>query len=55
MALQEAVVSVHPGSRAYVNEWRVRNDFADRVALFAPDGTPLPFPETNTVLVGEKE
>lgn len=54
-ALREAGFRIHPGSRAYVNEWRVRNDFADRVALFAPDGTPLPFAETNMVLVGDKE
>lgn len=53
--LAAAGFRVLEGTRAYVNTWRVENRFAGRVALFALDGTPLPFPVTNMVLVGEKQ
>ena len=53
-ALQEAGFRVLPGSSAYVNEWRVRNCFQGRVALYDLEGSPLAYPPTNMVLVGEK-
>jgi SAM-dependent methyltransferase len=53
--LAAAGFRVLAGTRAYVNAWRVEHRFAGRVALFDPDGTPLPFPVTNMVLVGEKQ
>jgi SAM-dependent methyltransferase len=53
--LAAAGFRVLEGTRAYVNAWRVENRFAGRVALFDLDGTPLPFPVTNMVLVGEKQ
>ncbi len=53
--LAAAGFRVLDGTRAYVNTWRVENRFAGRVALFDLDGTPLPFPVTNMVLVGEKQ
>lgn len=53
-ALEEAGFRVVEGSRAYVNDWRVRNSFEGHVALFDADGAPLPFPVTNMVLVGER-
>lgn len=53
--LRAAGFRVVEGSRAYVNQWRVEHCFAGRVMLFDLDGAPLPFPETNMVLVGEKQ
>jgi SAM-dependent methyltransferase len=53
--LAAAGFRVLEGTRAYVNQWRVEHRFTGRVALFDPDGTPLPFPVTNMVLVGEKQ
>ena len=52
--LAYAGLRVLPGSHAYVNEWRVKHSFQDRVRLYALDGTPLPFPVTNMVLAAEK-
>ncbi len=52
--LAEAGLNVLPGSHAYVNEWRVEHSFQKRVRLYAPDGTPLPFPVTNMVLAAGK-
>lgn len=45
------------GSHAYLNAWRVANDFRGKVAFFAetPDGpAPLPLPPTNMILIGRK-
>ena len=53
-ALTDAGFRIHPGSHAYVNDWRVQHSFAARVQLYHLDGTPRPFPVTNMVLVGEK-
>lgn len=36
------------------NPWIVENRFVGRCALFQTDGTPLPFPPTNHLIVGEK-
>lgn len=52
--LADAGLSLLPGSRAYVNEWRVEHSFAPRVALFDLDGTPRLFPVTNLILAAEK-
>ncbi len=52
--LARAGLTVHPRSRAYVNEWRVAHSFTGRVRLYDLGMTPLPFPVTNMVLVGEK-
>ncbi|MEB3224103.1 MAG: methyltransferase domain-containing protein [Candidatus Sericytochromatia bacterium] len=50
--------SVEPtlGSRAYLNAWRVANDFKDRVRFFADaqGEQPLPLPPTNMILIGRK-
>lgn len=53
-AFREAGFRVREGSRAYTSEWMVANRFEGRVALFSSDGTPLAWPVTNMVLVGEK-
>lgn len=46
------------GSRVYLNNWLVENRYTGKVALFTrqADGqlTPLPFPPSNIILVGEK-
>ena len=52
--LADAGLTVLPGSRAYVNEWRVQHSFQKRVRLYDLDGAPLPFPVTNMVLAAEK-
>jgi hypothetical protein len=54
-AFEAAGFRVLEGSHAYTNEWRVRNRFAGRVALYDLAGNPLPFPSTNMVIAGEKE
>jgi SAM-dependent methyltransferase len=53
-ALEDAGLRLVPGSRAWTNEWRVERHFRGHVALHDLAGTPLPFPHTNMVLVGEK-
>lgn len=52
--LNEAGLSPHPSSHAYVNTWRVEHRFAGHVRLADVDGIALAFPVTNMVLVGEK-
>ena len=52
--LVDAGLQVHPQSHAYVNTWRVEHRFEGHVRLFDEAGSPLPFPVTNMVLVGEK-
>jgi SAM-dependent methyltransferase len=42
------------GSRAYTNPWIVQNRYQGHVELFSANGTPLPWPPTNMVLVAEK-
>lgn len=45
------------GSRAYTNPWIVEHRFAHKAELFVAEGealTPLAYPATNMVLVGEK-
>lgn len=41
-------------STPIVNPWIVKNRFEGRVALFDLDERPLPWPATNTLVVGEK-
>ncbi len=53
--LAQAGLEVLPGSRAYVNAWRVEHSFTGRVRLYDAEGMPRPFPVTNMVLVGEKQ
>lgn len=52
--LEKAGFRLVEGAHAYCNEWRVGHSFQDRVALFDAEGRPLPFPDTNMVLVGER-
>jgi SAM-dependent methyltransferase len=42
------------GSRAYANPWVVQHRFEGHAALFGTDGSPLPWPPTNQVLVATK-
>jgi SAM-dependent methyltransferase len=42
------------GSRAYVNPWIVENRYEGRAAILHADGTKMPWPPTNMVLVAEK-
>ena len=46
------------GSRVYCNPWIAANRYEGKVRLFRRDGQgalqPLPFPETNIILVGER-
>jgi methyltransferase family protein len=53
-ALRETGFRILEGSRAYTNEWRVKNHFQGRALLYDLDGHPMPFPVTNMVLAGEK-
>ena len=53
-ALRAAGFRILPGSHPYANPWRVEHHFKARVALYEVDSTPLPFPDTNMVLAGEK-
>jgi hypothetical protein len=41
-------------SRPLWNPWIVQNRFEGKFYLSGPDGTPLPFPPTNYLIVGEK-
>jgi len=50
--LADAGFTLLPGSRAYVNQWRVENRFKQRVCLYSLDGRALDFPVTNMVLAG---
>jgi hypothetical protein len=52
--LEAVGFAVVEGARGYCNDWRVRNSFSGRVALFTPTGEALPYPDTNMVLVGRK-
>ena len=52
--LESVGFAVLPGSRAYVNEWRVSHHFEGHVRLFGLDGTPRPYPVTNVALAAEK-
>lgn len=55
--LQEAGFAIRPESRAYLNPWIAKNRWEGKTELFARSGqpaTPLPFPPTTMVLVGEK-
>jgi SAM-dependent methyltransferase len=52
--LTDVGFSVIPESHAYVNPWRVDNQFQGRVLLFDTQGNPLPFPVTNMVFAGER-
>lgn len=62
MALQAAGFTIledpnspQHGSRVYVNDWIVKNRWQGKVALFRPGNpTPLPYPVTNIILVGQK-
>jgi hypothetical protein len=42
------------GSRVYTNPWIVQNRYEGHAQLFTPGGSPMPWPPTNMVLVGEK-
>jgi SAM-dependent methyltransferase len=53
--LADAGFKLLPGSRAYVNQWRVENRFKLRVSLWSLAGYPLDFPVTNMVLAGVVE
>lgn len=52
--LTDAGFAVRPESHAYVSAWKVAHSFAGQVRLQALDGSDLPWPVTNMVLVGEK-
>jgi len=53
--LREEGFTVMPGSRAYTSEWIAKNRFEGKVALFEMGNpTPLPWPVTNMVLLGQK-
>jgi SAM-dependent methyltransferase len=54
-ALRQSGFKVLEGTRAYANEWRVRNSFEGRVMLYDLQANLLPFPATTMVLVGEKQ
>jgi SAM-dependent methyltransferase len=50
----ENVNDLTSGSRAYTNPWIVEHRYEDRVEIFSADGTKMPWPPTNMVLVAEK-
>ena len=52
-ALADAGLGLLPGSRAYVNQWRIQHSFQKRICLYDLDEMPLPFPVTNRVLAAE--
>ena len=41
-------------SRAYTNQWVVKNRYESHVALSSPAGQPVSWPPTNMVLLAEK-
>jgi hypothetical protein len=56
-AVEEAGFHVHPGSRAFVNEWLVENRYRGKADLLVKTNfgmNPLPFPATHMVLAADK-
>jgi hypothetical protein len=46
--------SILPQSKAYTNEWIVKNRFDGKVQFYDLSGEVLPFPVTHLLLLGEK-
>jgi hypothetical protein len=52
--LENAGFKISSASKAFTNQWIVDNRLMSKVQLYAQDLTPLPFPVTNMILIGEK-